>query len=237
MLFRSDDYGKTWEIIGRDLPQEPVNVVKEDPKVDDMIYVGTDHGAYVSLDGGKSFHAFLEGLAGAPVHDIVVHPRDQDIIIGTHGRSLYRASALELQALTKEVLAEAIHLFKIEDQRRSRSWGRDSWSRDNAPSINLPVYASQSGTAQVSIQAEDGPVLHTYSVTLKKGLQYATYDFTYGKDAWPAYRQYLEKNLKEEETLPKMEPADDGKYYLLPGKYKVTFKMKDQTSEQVFELK
>lgn len=237
MLFRSDDYGKTWEIIARDLPQEPVNVVKEDPKVEDMIYVGTDHGAYVSLDGGKSFHAFLEGLAGAPVHDIVIHPRDQDIIIGTHGRSLYRASASELQALTKEVLAETVHLFEIDDQRRGRSWRQDNWSRGNAPSVNLPVYASSDGTAQVSIQAVDGPVLRTYSIPLKKGLQYATYDFTYEKDAWPAYRQYLEKNLEEEETLPEMEPADDGKYYLEPGKYKVIFKMKDQTSEQVFELK
>ncbi|MGH1435557.1 MAG: WD40/YVTN/BNR-like repeat-containing protein [Lewinella sp.] len=237
MLFRSDDYGKTWEIIGRDLPQEPINVVKEDPEVEGMIYVGTDHGAYLSLDNGATFHAFLKGLAGAPVHDIVIHPRDKDIIIGTHGRSLYRASARELQALTSEVLAEAVHLFKIDNQRRSRSWGRDSWSRDNVPSLNLPVFASQSGKAQVSIQAEDGPVLHTYSVNLDKGLQYATYDFTYGKDAWPAYRQYLEKNLEKDESLPEMEPADDGKYYLLPGKYKVIFKMNDQTSEQEFELK
>lgn len=237
MLFRSDDYGKTWEIIGRDLPQEPINVVKEDPEVENMIYVGTDHGAYLSLDNGATFHAFFEGLAGAPVHDIVIHPRDKDIIIGTHGRSLYRASARELQALTNEVLAEAVHLFKIDNQRRGRSWGQDSWSRDNVPSLNLPVFASQSGKAQVSIQAEDGPVLRTYSVNLDKGLQYATYDFTYGKDAWPAYHQYLEKNLEKDESLPEMEPADNGKYYLLPGKYKVTFKMNDQMSEQGFEIK
>jgi photosystem II stability/assembly factor-like uncharacterized protein len=236
MLFRSDDYGKTWEIISRDLPQEPINVVKEDPEMEDLLYVGTDHGAYLSLDRGRSFQAFVHGLAGAPVHDIVIHPREKDIIIGTHGRSLYRASAREVQALTPEVLAKTLHVFEIDKQRKRGSWGQDSWSRENDPSMNLPVYAKSAGTSRVTIAAVDGPDLYSYELKLEAGLQYVNYDFTYPKEAWPTYRQHLEKQLKEDETLPKMEPADNGNYYLEAGKYKVIIKRNGEEAEGFFEL-
>ncbi|PTM15179.1 MAG: glycosyl hydrolase [Bacteroidetes bacterium] len=237
MLYRSDDYGQTWEIIGRNLPQEPINVVKEDPTNEQLIYVGTDHGAYVSLDQGVNFQAFRTGLPGAPVHDIVVHPRDNDIIIGTHGRSLYLASARELQAMTPAVMASQVQLFKLENTRRGRSWGGQSWTRDNAPEMNLPVYAQAAGRATVTISAADGPLLTTFSADLKAGLQYLTYDFTYTKDAWPGYRKMLESKLKEDDSLPDMEPADDGKYYLQKGKFTVTVELGGSKSEQSFEIK
>ncbi|PSR08521.1 MAG: hypothetical protein C7N36_21885 [Bacteroidetes bacterium] len=77
----------------------------------------------------------------------------------------------------------------------------------------------------------------TFSADLKAGLQYLTYDFTYTKDAWPGYRKMLESKLKEDDSLPDMEPADDGKYYLQKGKFTVTVELGGSKSEQSFEIK
>ncbi|MBX9735185.1 MAG: hypothetical protein K2X37_14105, partial [Chitinophagaceae bacterium] len=91
-VYVSDDYGATWRQIMRDLPAEPVNVVKEDLKDEKIIYVGTDGGLYVSLDGGMSSMMWNKGLPySVPVHDIVIHPRENEIILGTHARSIYIA--------------------------------------------------------------------------------------------------------------------------------------------------
>jgi hypothetical protein len=65
-------------------------VIREDPKSADILYVGTDGGAYASTDGGRFFQPFTNGLPKAiPVHDIAIQDRDNEIVLGTHGRSLY----------------------------------------------------------------------------------------------------------------------------------------------------
>ncbi len=100
-VYQSDDYGTTWKQIMKDLPAEPVNVIKEDAISEKVLYVGTDGGLYVSLDGGVSSMAWTKGLpASVPVHDLEIHPRDHEIVIGTHGRSLYIA---KLEALRKQI--------------------------------------------------------------------------------------------------------------------------------------
>ena len=100
-VYQSDDYGTTWKQIMKDLPSEPVNVIKEDAVAEQVLYVGTDGGLYVSLDGGNSSMAWTKGLpASVPVHDLEIHPRDHEIVLGTHGRSLYVG---KLDALRKQL--------------------------------------------------------------------------------------------------------------------------------------
>jgi photosystem II stability/assembly factor-like uncharacterized protein len=102
-VYVSDDYGATWRQIMKDLPAEPVNVVKEDTEDGNILYVGTDGGLYVSIDGGNSSMMWNKGMPNSiPVHDVVVHPRDGEIVIGTHGRSLYVAKLDELRKLAKK---------------------------------------------------------------------------------------------------------------------------------------
>ena len=97
-LFVSEDYGATWQAIGKDLPAEPVNVVKEDPKNINIIYVGTDGGLYVSYNRGQSFVIWSAGLPrSVPVHDIAIQERENEIVLGTHGRSIYIANLAEVQ--------------------------------------------------------------------------------------------------------------------------------------------
>jgi photosystem II stability/assembly factor-like uncharacterized protein len=90
-LYGSEDYGNTWTALGTDLPAEPLNVVKEDPKNADILYVGSDHGLYASFTRGKTFMT-LGNLPRVPVHDIAIQKTANDIVIGTHGRSIYITS-------------------------------------------------------------------------------------------------------------------------------------------------
>jgi photosystem II stability/assembly factor-like uncharacterized protein len=102
-VYVSDDYGKTWLQIGKDLPNEPVNVIREDPKNDSILYVGTDGGLYVSLDKGNSFMMWNKGLPkSVPIHDIAIQQRENEIVLGTHGRSLYIAKLDEVQKKAKK---------------------------------------------------------------------------------------------------------------------------------------
>lgn len=99
-VFVSEDYGATWKQIARDLPMEPVNVVREDPVNENILYIGTDGGLYVTTDWGNTSMAWNKGLPkSVPIHDIAIHQRQNDIILGTHGRSLYIAKLKEVQRL------------------------------------------------------------------------------------------------------------------------------------------
>ncbi|HMK05393.1 MAG TPA: hypothetical protein VK489_14425 [Ferruginibacter sp.] len=88
-LFVSEDHGTSWTQLGTDLPAEPLNVIKEDPKKEDIIYVGSDNGLYVSFDKGKTFMSAGINLPRVPIHDIAIQQRDNEMVIGTHGRSIY----------------------------------------------------------------------------------------------------------------------------------------------------
>jgi photosystem II stability/assembly factor-like uncharacterized protein len=102
-LFVSEDYGNTWKQIGKDLPFEPLNVVKEDPVSEQLLYVGSDGGLYVSVDSGNSFMMWNKGLPrSVPVHDIAIHTGANEIVLGTHGRSLYIAKLDSVQLLIKD---------------------------------------------------------------------------------------------------------------------------------------
>lgn len=102
-LFVSDDYGKTWKSIGADLPYESINVIKEDNKLKNVIYVGTDGGLYVSADNGITFMGWDNGLPfSIPIHDIAIQPIANEIILGTHGRSIYIAPLNEVQTKLKK---------------------------------------------------------------------------------------------------------------------------------------
>jgi photosystem II stability/assembly factor-like uncharacterized protein len=102
-LYVSEDYGTTWVALGKDLPAEPVNVVKEDPKNENILYVGTDGGLYVSFDRGQSFMMWNGGLPKSiPIHDIAIQERDNEIVLGTHGRSIYVADLGDVQGLQQD---------------------------------------------------------------------------------------------------------------------------------------
>ena len=98
-LFISEDYGTTWKQIGTDLPAEPLNVVREDPTKESIIYIGSDNGLYTSFDLGKSFMSMSLHLPRVPIHDIAIQKRDNELVLGTHGRSIFITSLDSVQKI------------------------------------------------------------------------------------------------------------------------------------------
>lgn len=94
-IWKSTDFGKTWADISGNIPVGPVNVIREDPNNRERLFVGTDAGVYMTKDGGKKWHV-LGNLPFAYVHDLDIHPRDNIIIIATHGRGMWVLDALEI---------------------------------------------------------------------------------------------------------------------------------------------
>lgn len=88
-VFVSDNYGKDWVKLGANLADEPINALVEDNVFEDIIYIGTDKGVYASFNKGNTFMKLANSLPNVPVHDLVIQQRENDLVIGTHGRSIY----------------------------------------------------------------------------------------------------------------------------------------------------
>jgi photosystem II stability/assembly factor-like uncharacterized protein len=114
LVFRTADMGRTWEAVAGELPSDgPVRVIREDPTNPDLLYAGTQFHLFVSIDRGKHWTPF-GGLPTVPVDDILVHPRERDLVIATHGRSLFIADDIRpLQELTAAVRQAPAHLFPV----------------------------------------------------------------------------------------------------------------------------
>jgi photosystem II stability/assembly factor-like uncharacterized protein len=92
-VWKSADYGKTWVDISKGIPLGPVNVIREDPVDPKILYVGTDQGVYVTTDGGSTWNVLGANLPSTYVHDLIIHPRDNIIVIATHGRGMWALDA------------------------------------------------------------------------------------------------------------------------------------------------
>ena len=113
-VLASDDGGSSFRSIASNLPTggpDFAHVIREDVVNPDLLFVGTDVGLYVSLDRGGSWQRFMENLPTVPVHDLKIHPREGELIAGTHGRSIWITDIRPLQQLTPNVVASGAHLF------------------------------------------------------------------------------------------------------------------------------
>lgn len=116
LAFRTADGGRTWRSIAGDLPSTgPVKVIREDPANPALLFAGTEFGLYVSADQGAHWHRF-GGLPTVAVDDILIHPRDRDLVIATHGRSLFIVDDISpLEQLTPAIADSTAHLFPPRD--------------------------------------------------------------------------------------------------------------------------
>jgi photosystem II stability/assembly factor-like uncharacterized protein len=113
-VFKTTDYGKTWTNISSSLPDgNPIYVVKEDPKNPNLLFAGGELGAYYSLSGGQSWSRLNSNLPTVAIHDFLVHPRDNDLLLATHGRGLWIMDDITpLQQMTPAVQQEEARLFQ-----------------------------------------------------------------------------------------------------------------------------
>ncbi len=179
-LYRSDDLGKTWASIAAGLPAEAVNVVREDPVNPDVVYVGTDRGAYVSLDQGAHWHALGAGLPNVPVHDIAVHPRERELVAGTHGRSAWVLDVLPVQELSEAVRASSLHLFPFDAIDAQRAWRsrRSLWweHAGDPPEFRLSFWSDAAGRCRLRVLDEHGTALRVLEFEAGRGVGTLSWD-------------------------------------------------------------
>ena len=220
-VYISDNYGNTWKDISSNLPTSSVNVIKEDPKNENVLYLGTDNGVYVSLNRGESWEAFSSGLPNVAFHDLVIQTEANDLILGTHGRSLYLANISLLQNIKEDQLSIAT----IDPIHYSSRWGGswNKWSEVNEPNISIPFYNWKAEKVTLSIQSKEGEILQEYNINAVHGVNVFEYDVTLSDKG---------KKSIENENL-KIKEADNGKYYLPKGEYSIQI-----NSESIdFEIK
>ncbi|HET8796385.1 MAG TPA: hypothetical protein VFO89_01770, partial [Thermoanaerobaculia bacterium] len=127
--YKTTDYGKTWtSLVTKDI-QGYAHAIEQDPVEPNLLFLGTEFGLWVSVDGGKNWFKWKHGFPTVSVMGLVVHPRDHDLVIGTHGRSAYVIDDIRpLRALSKETLAKPLHFFEAGDAQsyttRQKEGGR-----------------------------------------------------------------------------------------------------------------
>jgi len=188
--FKTTDYGQTWSSIKSDLPAKGyVHVVREDPKVKTLLYCGTELGIFASWDGGSHWGSIRNNIPAVAVRDIVVHARDNDLIVATHGRGVFildGAGALQELASAK---ANEVFLFDVRQATRYQMWGKDSnlgqktFAAQNPPAgalIDYYLKADVNGPIVITIADKSGKTIRTIRSTANKaGVNRVVWDLRY----------------------------------------------------------
>ena len=233
-IYTSDDYGQTWKSIASNLPTSPVNVIVEDNINENILYVGTDNGLYVSLNKGASWEDFSNGMPSVAVHDVVLQKKAKDLVVGTHGRSIYKVNVDQIEQLTDKVLAENLHIFEVNKIKKSKDWGNSwsSWAKATDPKAVVWFYSNTDSEVLLQLENSTKEIIFTQKVQALKGLNKYAYDLAVPKEI-------AEKALAKDKKL-KWEAAKNGKYYLPVSTNKISIqKGKDKvvTTLEIFESK
>lgn len=213
-VYVSDDFGTTWKNIANNIPSSPVNALVEDPSNENLLFVGTDNGLYVTFDRGSSWQVFQNGMPNVAVHDLVIQAEAKHLLIGTHGRSIYKADIYHLQNMTPELLQKNLFVHKLENVRHSRRWGNSwsSWGKPQTPGLDVVFYSSATANYSAKIKTAAGITVSETEIQGDKGLNILSYDMAFTKAGRSAYQK---KNKIE------LNAAANGKTYLPKGEYKV----------------
>ena len=153
-IYKTTDYGQSWSSLAGPKLRGYCLAVAQDPVQPDLLFLGTEFGLFVSLDGGTQWTALKKSLPTASVMDLMVHPREHDLVVGTHGRALYVLDDIRpLRSLSEATLTEPLHLFEVAPAQQHWNqeadggfgFGAGEFRGDNRPygailaySLNLP---------------------------------------------------------------------------------------------------
>ncbi|MEP7346977.1 MAG: hypothetical protein ABI877_17030, partial [Gemmatimonadaceae bacterium] len=189
-VYVTSDFGKSFRSIASNLPTggpDFVHVVRQDLENRNLLFVGTDVGAYVSFTMGRSWRRFMTGLPTVPVHDLRIHPREHELIAATHGRSFWIVDIAPLQQMTEAVAAADWHLFV---PKVSQQWGEppvegqstaQKYNQLPSPAYGADLWYSLTsqvpGQVRVVITDVKGDTLRTLNGPGAPGLHKVTWDF------------------------------------------------------------
>ncbi|HEY9231631.1 MAG TPA: hypothetical protein VIS78_05775, partial [Blastocatellia bacterium] len=241
-VFKTTDGGKSWTNIAGNLPDHAyVQVVKEDPKNPSLLYAGTELGLFVSYSGGNAWMPLnLKNLPAVAVHDILVHPRENDLILATHGRSLWVFDdATPIQQMSEPIAASDAHLFDIRPALRFTSRftrygiGDKVFAGPNPPYGALITYylkskADDKTTVKVEVLDGSGKVIREIKQAPKEaGLNRLSWDLRY-----------------EGPRIRREPPPEEQAFFggprgpqVLPGSYTVRLTVGDKKLEKRVEVR
>jgi len=195
-VFMSDDHGDSWRRITSGIPEgHTMNVIREHPRSENLLFAGGELGAYVSFDRGAMWHELTGPLPRVPVDDITIHPRENDLILATHGRSIWVLDDMTpLEKMSESVMSADLHLFEIRDAISYRSFrhkgntGHKMFIAPNPPEGALVSYylkdepaKEEDGESEVHITVTDasGHVVRELEGSGQRGLNRANWDLRY----------------------------------------------------------
>lgn len=201
MVFNTTDFGSTWTMITKGLSEAPVNVIAEDPNRKDLLYLGNDHGVFISFDGGLNWQSFRNNMPVVPVKDLKVHPRENDLVIGTYGRGAYIANVSLIQQISDSLLLQDFHLFDIKT-KPVRNFSERAWWGNY----------EMTGDNQLFTPNEDNGLIIYYHIKE-----------TSKKDPWIEIcdSDYKSLDTLEIDNTPGLHKTRWFKYNLEPGTYRV----------------
>ena len=190
-FFKTTDYGRTWTRLNLNLPAMQTgwaHVLREDPKNRAILYAGTELGLWVTFDGGTRWVSLRQNMPPVPVRDIQIHPRDNDLIVATHGRGIYILDDLApLQRIGAALSTEA-QLFDVRPATRWTIWNKDGnlgqggWAAPNPPAGAILNYflKSDQSDAVITIADKAGRTIRTLrNVPRSAGVNRTTWDLRY----------------------------------------------------------
>lgn len=192
-VLRSTDYGRTWTSITGDLPADgSVQVVREHHRERNLLFAGTEYGVWFTVDGGTHWTRLGSGIPTVPVHDIAIQERENDLVVGTHGRGAFILDDLSpLEQLARAKAAPVAHLFPVQDVTlllpngtRSSGMGTSGYTAQNPPAgavISYLVTAASTGTtARLEIVDATGTVVRQLPAQRDEGLYRQVWDLRAG---------------------------------------------------------
>jgi photosystem II stability/assembly factor-like uncharacterized protein len=204
-VVRTEDFGQSWTPLTNGLDaMGSANVIREHPHRPNVLFLGTEHALYVSTNRGAQWTRFSGNLPTTLYDDLVVHPRDNDLVVGTHGRSLFILDDVgPLTEWSTEVAAAPAHLFSVRDATITQYWkdtsyrGQAAYAGQNAPDGAILTYhlSGGAGAASMEIANRDGQVIRRYRLAGEGGTMHRiTWDLRHelpaalGGDAAPDAR-------------------------------------------------
>ncbi len=187
-IYKTTDYGETWTSIIGNLPHDKsINVVFQDRKNPNLLFVGTEQGVYVTIHGGATWLPLKNNMPWVKVTDLIVHPRESDIVVGTYGRGVWVTDITPLQEINDSVLAEDVYLFDVEPRTQRITGGIGNYrllgdshlftpNEPNAIVINYHLKDKAAGPAKLTVTDPYGRVLAEISGPGAAGLNAAQWN-------------------------------------------------------------
>jgi photosystem II stability/assembly factor-like uncharacterized protein len=184
-VFVTENFGETWQPITNNLPH-PAHVIREHPRNQNLLFAGTEFGLWTSFDRGASWFNLRSNLPTVPIEDIQIHPRDNDLILGTHGRGIWILDDISaLEGMNQTVAAADAHLFDLRPATMWRiynhkaSTGHKTFIAQNPPvgaMINYYLRAEAKERPKLTIFDRTGQVVRELNGTNNAGIQRIVWD-------------------------------------------------------------